>query len=581
MSTSIISLHNQYTQLYIIIICTRIISACIQNTTFNPDEYYQSIELIYTLLYNKGYVTWEYQPYVKLRSALYPYIFYYAYRIIQYLSVDHIYHHVYIVLPRVIQCASTIVSDMYYIKLCNKWYNSNHDLTYYITLLYIFNWFNLYISTRTYTNVLECNLFIISLYYWPYNPYNNTYMVNSTRSFNISLILAYITIILRPPIAVIWLILGLHLLYRTNHRLSTILYHVLPVLVIVFSINTYIDYTFYNNTITFPLFNFIVYNSGSSSVSVLYGTHTWYWYITDGLIVMILPYAILTLGGIYYSYNHNYQLYGIIIVCWMIALYSMSPHKEYRFVLNCVPLCCMYTGIDMYTAVQHYHAHYKQSDTYPYNRCNIKVRFICIIVLNILIALYFSCIHQSGTINVMYYLNDYITQHYTEYNNNLSESVAIDMLMPCHSTPSYTYLHRTDNITIQLNQLDCSPLFVNYTLYGNGMNQCTQRMQLDRNPIQFIHQYYGINRIRYDDICNYQHNIPVDMDIDNHTIINKINPYELVTHTLPNFIVIYDTINNQLQLFFQQYNYTQINQLFYSHFNDEKYIYVYHQKKYM
>ncbi|KAI5635230.1 alg9-like mannosyltransferase family domain-containing protein [Phthorimaea operculella] len=115
-----------------------------------------------------------------------------------------------------------------------------------------------------------------------------------------------------------------------------------------------------------------------------------------------------------------------------VALYSVIPHKEFRFVLPLVPLF-LYLIQDVIV---------------PWSRKAKKWQLYLltglILVGNAVPAAYFGLIHQSGTLKVMPLLRDAI-----EGNNKSS----VLFLMPCHSTPLYSHLHA--NITTRY--LDCSP----------------------------------------------------------------------------------------------------------------------------
>ena len=172
---------------------------------------------------------------------------------------------------------------------------------------------------------------MIALYYWPYNPITRQTTLNATQ-LNISLICAFVSIIVRPPIALIWLSMGIHLLTTVSYQqmYKIIFKHVLPVFIIVFSINTLLDYLFYHS-ITFPLFNFIQYNFGPNNVSSLYGIHGWYWYLVEGLPVMLGLYTPLYLLNLMYTIQYRHSLYYTYLTLLALTLYSISAHKEYGY----------------------------------------------------------------------------------------------------------------------------------------------------------------------------------------------------------------------------------------------------------
>lgn len=83
-----------------------------------------------------------------------------------------------------------------------------------------------------------------------------------------------------------------------------------------------------------------------------------------------------------------------------------------------------------------------------------KVRFLVLLLatFNILPLLYFSLIHQRGTIDVMNYLHEAITKS-SRSLQHAANSTDILYLTPCHSTPYYSSLH--SNVSLRF--LTCEP----------------------------------------------------------------------------------------------------------------------------
>ena len=88
---------------------------------------------------------------------------------------------------------------------------------------------------------------------------------------------------------------------------------------------------------------------------------------------------------------------------WIIFVYSLLAHKEFRFIMPVLPILVVYSGLAL-------------------ERISKKNKTIIasIIILNIIPAYYLSFVHQRGVIDVMYHLR----------NNQLKDVL---FLMPCHS----------------------------------------------------------------------------------------------------------------------------------------------------
>lgn len=73
--------------------------------------------------------------------------------------------------------------------------------------------------------------------------------------------------------------------------------------------------------------------------------------------------------------------------------------------------------------------------THQRQRHTMKVIIVIVLLMiNVPLALYFSLIHQRGTIDVMAYVHKETTGKLQQNENN---SPVVLYLMPCHSTPYY------------------------------------------------------------------------------------------------------------------------------------------------
>ena len=139
----------------------RLSSVLIVQTSYAPDEYWQSLEVAHNMAFGYGYLTWEWKE--GLRSYLHPFIFYVFYKILHFFSID--FPPILITLPKILQAILTAVSDYYFFLLCR-----NLGLKEFWTKFSIFtNWFWYYCGIRTLTNTLETCLTILALYFYPWN----------------------------------------------------------------------------------------------------------------------------------------------------------------------------------------------------------------------------------------------------------------------------------------------------------------------------------------------------------------------------------------------------------------------------
>lgn len=123
------------------------------------------------------------------------------------------------------------------------------------------------------------------------------------------------------------------------------------------------------------------------------------------------------------------------VVAFTIFIYTLNGHKEFRFLTQILPILFILEahGIDWCMRKVKWN----------------KVRWLVFLsfIGHLCIGVYFSLIDRQGQVSVMRYLRKDLA---ADKNRLLS----IDFLMPCHSTPYHSFLHRKD---IQLTFLTCEP----------------------------------------------------------------------------------------------------------------------------
>ena len=77
--------------LRVLLLCigVRLLNAlCTGASVFNPDEYWQSMEVAYKHVWSGGFIPWEYQSHAQLRGFLHPLIFTLLYAALKRLGID-------------------------------------------------------------------------------------------------------------------------------------------------------------------------------------------------------------------------------------------------------------------------------------------------------------------------------------------------------------------------------------------------------------------------------------------------------------------------------------------------------------
>ena len=249
--------------------------------------------------------------------------------------------------------------------------------------------------------------------------------------------------------------------------------------------------TRYYGELTFTPFNFFWFNTILKG-SELYGTHNILWYFIVG-IPTILTSLIICLGmsllSSYYSLRKQIRRHDKVTYAWIskmfpffmalfyIIVLSFNKHKEFRFLFPVLPILIIYSGIGLWQLLSKY-----------------QHLFGAILVLLILTnsphALYLGIWHQSGKISIMHEL--YINVNKALYIHEMKmNEISVDILLECHSTPLYAYMHLDTNDHITMNFLKCDPHFDKETNKLTRNN--TPSWALTTNPQLFLSNLYTNN----------------------------------------------------------------------------------------
>ena len=245
-----------------------------------------------------------------------------------------------------------------------------------------------------------------------------------------------LSFVLRPTTAIFWLPLVLHHihgLYSKRQLIRQLWLRMVPVASLVLVVTTLIDSTMYGTFVCVP-WNFFLHNI-LSGVGDHYGTNPWHWYLSNGLPTLFTGLGLLPLFyGLFLSVGPRKTVLSFSLV-WTVFVYSLVSHKEYRFLLPIIPLCCCFIAEGLHALT----------------KTTVRVRTIetfvgIVLVLNVPLAIYLSVVHQRGTMDVISHLAATVNQEGNDGSSLL-------FLMPCHSTPYYSHLHQ--NVSMRF--LTCEP----------------------------------------------------------------------------------------------------------------------------
>ncbi|KAL1332609.1 hypothetical protein HN51_061385 [Arachis hypogaea] len=410
----------------------RMLNSLLVQTYFNPDEHWQGPEVAHRIAFGYGHLTWEWKR--GIRSYLHPLLFVPLYRVLAFLHLDTPL--VMRKAPRLLQSVFAAVGDLYSYKLSAVLFGDN--VAKWALFSQLANWFMIYCSVRTLSNSLETVLTLVSLYFWPC-------MRSSSRSSTVSrkwgLVLAALACAIRPTSAIIWLYVGLLEFSKERYKLKLLFLEVAPIGMLVLGLTCLLDRIMYGTWILVPL-NFLKFNFLSSGGDY-YGTHKWHWYFTQGFPVMIFSFLPFCIAGIIYSKQWRYAC----LLAWVLGLYSVLGHKEFRFVLPVLPIALIFSGYCLAMIEDPGLRGYKgKESSKKRTNCSLKMVLAIIFLLatNIPMSLYMSLVHQRGPEDVMNHLA-------REARHGKVKNILF--LTPCHATPYYSVLHRN----LPMRFLDCTP----------------------------------------------------------------------------------------------------------------------------
>lgn len=370
----------------------RVLEGLLLRTAFNPDEHWQADEVAHHLVFDdpKALLTWEWLPPAEIRGWAHPLIFAVLYKVLAILGLDSRWMVAWG--PRILQSIFAATGDVAVGLLGGSKAQE----------LQLLNWFLAFCLPRTYSNSLECVLFTWSLVFY----------LKKNRALQAFLIAA-LTLLMRPTAVVLYIPIGLHfLLVKKGNILK-----VFPGAVLYMLLTLCVDRLGYGHWVFVP-WNFFKFNS-VQGVSSLYGTHPFLWYFYAGLPFMLGPHILPVLSALTSPKVRQKNSLILTIIVFSVIIYSLNPHKEFRFLLPLMPLLMVVASEAPWSVPRK-----------------------LLIVTNAVMFSYFGLMHQAGPDAVM-----------SELARLRPESVLF--LMGCHQTPFAAHLH---GLGIKnLRQLDCSP----------------------------------------------------------------------------------------------------------------------------
>lgn len=404
------------TRLLLALFAYRLCNSFFVKTFFQPDEFYQALEPAHNLIYGYGYITWEWHE--ALRSLVHPLLYALAYGYLRALFPKYEDITV-IVAPKVVGAAVAAVAELYTYKFALHYTGSFQiaQMTLYLSLLSPWNWFFI---TRAFSNNLEMCLTAVGLSLWPWHRGglgHGTFLKACTFGF--------LSCILRPSNAVLWMFLGVSYLGNVSSPSDLVdLGFLLTFVFAAVSVLVAIPDSLYYGQFIYPPYQFLKFNV-FKNLLIFYGSAPWHFYLFQALPLLLMGY----LPFVAYSMWRNRRTILVPMVLVVVLAFSCIAHKEFRFIYPLYPVFLLLAAQQMRRMWGWRHRNQLLS---------------AVLVAHVIVAFFFTRVHERGEIDVVQYL---------KYE---PEVTSVGLLTPCHSVPWHSVLHRPE-LAEHLWMITCEP----------------------------------------------------------------------------------------------------------------------------
>lgn len=170
-------------------------------------------------------------------------------------------------------------------------------------------------------------------------------------------------------------------------------------------------------------------------ISLFYGANPWHFYFSQALPFDMLALLPFTLHGAYTLWRnepHSAACAGLQAALGAMLVLSLLSHKEFRFIQAFLPI---FHSVSAYSLL--HIGKNRSTDSgvrWLHDVRAILVKFI--LVVNIPATLFFIAVHQRGQVAVAAWMSSSASH----------EVQSLSYLMPCHSTPWQSHMHRPGEV---------------------------------------------------------------------------------------------------------------------------------------
>ncbi|KAI9330015.1 Alg9-like mannosyltransferase family-domain-containing protein [Zopfochytrium polystomum] len=491
-------------------------------TFFSPDEYWQSLEVAHHAVFGYGALTWEWTH--RIRGFMHPLLFAAVYKALSVMGLDN--SALFILAPKILQAMFAAAADVSVYLLAKRLYGPGPAR--WALFASLVSFFNFFCATRTFSNSIETSLTSLALLFWPWP---GTSSEGVARRELLSLSIAAFACILRPTNVVIWLVMGTDRLARLNWMGRTsLISRAIAVSILAVAISVAVDSAYYGEWTLAPL-NFFYFNV-ARDIATFYGSNPWHWYLSQGVPLVFFTHTPFVVWAAFAPNPPDSTRIATRLVVATVAVYSALPHKEFRFVMPLLPVVCVEAGRALHA--WRVDAAERRRPRFFWTAIGFTV------LLNALAGLYLGLVHQRGVTDVMHWLR------------NERSLGGVLFLMPCHSTPLYSYLHRN----VPTRYITCHPP-LSHSLATPYLDESDI---FYKDPRKFFESYFS-NQLG-------NRTLPWP-DPPNSTLYVDGQEYAIEKYFWPSHVVLFEALLNDVAPLFEGSGYAQCLSLFNSHFHDD------------
>jgi phosphatidylinositol glycan class B len=306
-----------------------------------------------------------------------------------------------LLVPGLVQACVAALGDLALYRVAVSWFGASDAK--WSLLLHVSTWSVWYCMARTLSNSLESTLVLCVLW------------CLTTQRLGFAVVLMVSCVFVRPSSVVYWAS------WAAFQPLASLI-SLLPIGIATAASATLLDSWWFGRIVLTP-FNLVWFNVVSSS---FYGTHPWFWYLSSGLPTLIASWSPVVVVGSCVLLPQKLRWVLVCFVLAPLALLSLLPHKEFRFLLPSASVLLLLSGPAL-------------ARLWRWR----KSVCVILIVTNAVMAGYFSLVHQAGPMAA------------TEFLRSRAKPFdQICYVTPCHSLPEHAHLRIP---RVRIRTLECDP----------------------------------------------------------------------------------------------------------------------------